>query len=129
MADIFRAIRTQLDAISITLPSIADIDKHLFQSGKELSSNNNTEDSRVVAKELCTFIRFASGSNKALLDLLYGIENAPKAIRRLTEELSDLSRILQSLAEIISNNTEWFSILKLPLIRCGDACREFKAII
>lgn len=51
-------------------------------------------------------------------------------VRNLVEELESLGYILQSLTESINITTEInFSAVKLPLLRCSNACKEFEDVI
>jgi hypothetical protein len=81
-----------------------------------------------LASGLLTLIGFAYKSSKSLYDLLHDIQNCPKAIRQLRDELGDVGGVLQSLERTVSNEDDDFTTLKIPLQRCGDACREFQEI-
>jgi hypothetical protein len=82
-----------------------------------------------VASGLLTLIAFAYKSSKSLYDLIHDIQNSPKSIRQLREELGDVGAVLQSLEQTVSNDDDDFTALKIPLQRCGDACLEFQAVI
>jgi hypothetical protein len=82
-----------------------------------------------VASGLLTLVAFAYKSSKSLYDLIHDIQNSPKSIRQLRDELGDVGAVLQSLEQTVSNDDDDFTALKIPLQRCGDACLEFQAII
>src|SRR5207248_7465132 len=52
-----------------------------------------------------------------------------RIIRDLKEELDALDAVLQSLRQATANKVIALPALKLPLLRCGQACQEFEAVI
>ena len=49
-----------------------------------------------------------------------------KTLRRLHHEVADLSDILSSLQEFIDSDAPILLILRGPVSRCGQVCREFE---
>jgi hypothetical protein len=73
---------------------------------------------------------FALKSSMALHSIIRGFQSQNKDARALKAEISDLTGVLTSLLETISNNpTLNFQPLERPLQRCGNACEEYGKII
>lgn len=49
-----------------------------------------------------------------------------KTLRRLQDELEDLTKILDSLAQVINNEMSILALLQGPIDRCSQVCREFE---
>lgn len=77
--------------------------------------------------ELLVLANSALKHSVALHNTINGYKDLPKPVRDLREELEDLNGVLGVLSDTIntSDNTE-FTALKIPLQRCGNACREFE---
>ncbi|KAI9684821.1 MAG: hypothetical protein M1829_000196 [Trizodia sp. TS-e1964] len=80
-----------------------------------------------LASGVLTLATFAFQSSVALINTVQSFHNHPIRVRDLKGELEALSVVLSSLAETIASTTDVdFSVLKLPLQRCGSACKEFE---
>lgn len=80
-----------------------------------------------LASGLLTLAIFAFQSSIALYETIKGFQSHPKRVRDLIEELEALSGVLGPLSETIGASTDVdLSNLDLPLLRCGNACKEFE---
>jgi hypothetical protein len=65
-------------------------------------------------------------SSVKLYRMVQGFQNRPKIVRDLEEELDALCMVLEALAETVRATDDVdFSALRLPLLRCSEACEEF----
>lgn len=73
---------------------------------------------------------FAFQSSKVLYELVVSFQSNKKQVRELKEELEALDAVLESLQQTAtSTENAHLAALKLPLLRCGNACAEFQAAI
>ncbi|KAF1809596.1 hypothetical protein P152DRAFT_153761 [Eremomyces bilateralis CBS 781.70] len=80
-----------------------------------------------LSSGLLTLSIFAFKSSIALVKTVQSFQSHPKQVRDLKEELEALTEVLRSLTETVSATTDVdFSALDHPLLRCGNACREFE---
>jgi Fungal N-terminal domain of STAND proteins len=80
-----------------------------------------------LASGLLALATFAFHSSITLYDTIQSFQSHPKRVRDLTEELEALSGVLSPLSETVSAATDVdLSTLDLPLLRCGNACKEFE---
>ena len=80
-----------------------------------------------LASGLLTLATFAFQSSITLHNTVQSFRFHPKRVRDLNEELDALSGVLRSLTETVSATTDVnLSALELPLLRCGNACKEFE---
>ncbi|KIW14615.1 hypothetical protein PV08_07399 [Exophiala spinifera] len=80
-----------------------------------------------LASGLLALASFAFQSSIALYQTLHSFQSHPKRVRDLLEELETLSEVLSPLNETIrATADESFSALDLPLLRCGNSCKEFE---
>jgi hypothetical protein len=80
-----------------------------------------------LASGLLALATFAFQSSITLYNTIQSFQSHPKRVRDLTEELEALSGVLGPLSETVSATTEVdLSTLDLPLLRCGNACKEFE---
>lgn len=80
-----------------------------------------------IASGLVALTTFAFQSSIALYNTVQSYQSLPKRVRDLTEELETLKEVLGGLSETIHNNTGAnFTALEHPLLRCGNACRDFE---
>ena len=82
-----------------------------------------------LASELLRLVVFAFQSGNTLYRVVESFQNNQRTIRDLREELEALSKVLQSLYETTANTDADLTALKLPLLQCGKACKEFEAVI
>jgi hypothetical protein len=80
-----------------------------------------------LASGLLTLARFAFQASITLYQTVQSFQFHPKQIRDLKDELEALSGVLGSLTETVGATTDVdLSALDLPLLRCGNACKDFK---
>ena len=76
---------------------------------------------------LVALVTFALQSGLVLYKTVDSYRSHPRTVRELREELEALNAVLQSLLETVANDAEIdLPALKLPLVRCGKACKEFE---
>ncbi|KAE9367305.1 hypothetical protein N431DRAFT_348649 [Stipitochalara longipes BDJ] len=80
-----------------------------------------------LASGLIALTGFAFQASITLYQTVQSIQFHPKQIRDLKDELEALGGVLGSLTETASATTDVdLSALDLPLLRCGNACRDFE---
>lgn len=80
-----------------------------------------------LASGLLTLATFALQSSVTLYDTIKSFQSHLKRVCDLQEELEALSEVLGPLIELVSADTDSdLAALKLPLLRCGNACKEFE---
>jgi hypothetical protein len=80
-----------------------------------------------LAAGLLALAGFAFQASVTLYNTVQSFKFRPKQLCDLKEELEALSGILGSLTETVSATTDLdLSALDLPLLRCGNACKEFE---
>jgi hypothetical protein len=72
---------------------------------------------------------FAFKSTTVLYQLVESFRSNQRTVRELKEELKALNDVLQSLQETSVSTEADLTALKLPLLRCGKACKDFEAVI
>lgn len=72
---------------------------------------------------------FAFNASTALYQLVDSFRSNQRTVRELREELQALNSVLQSLQATATSTDAELAILKLPLLRCGKACKDFEAVI
>src|ERR1700744_2300227 len=82
-----------------------------------------------LASGVLALTTFGIQSTKTLYDVVDSLRNNGRNIRDLKQELESLEGVLQSLQDVQSDEQVDLSALKLPLLRCGQACRDFANII
>jgi hypothetical protein len=80
-----------------------------------------------LASGLLTLTAFAFQSSVTLYNTIQSFQSHPTRVRELEKELKALSGVLSSLNDTVGATTDVdLSILELPLLRCGNACKEFE---
>ena len=80
-----------------------------------------------LASGLLALATFAFQSSITLYETVQSFQVHPKRVRDLKEELEALSGVLDALTKTVGATTNVdLSALHLPLLRCGNACREFE---
>ena len=80
-----------------------------------------------LASGLLALASFAFKSSITLYETVQSFQFHPKRVRDLKEQLEALSEVLSSLTETVGATTDVdLSALDLPLLRCGNACKEFE---
>jgi Fungal N-terminal domain of STAND proteins len=72
---------------------------------------------------------FAIQSSKILYEVFESFRNQGRSVRELREELEALGGVLQSLHDTLGDPEIDLSVLKTPLLRCGQACQQFAEIV
>ncbi|KAF7517933.1 hypothetical protein PCG10_000731 [Penicillium crustosum] len=80
-----------------------------------------------IASGLVALAGFAFQSSIALYDSVQSYQSHPKRVRDLTEELETLNGVLGALRDTVNANTDInLTSLGYPLLRCGNACKDFE---
>lgn len=80
-----------------------------------------------LASGLLTLATFAFQSSVSLYETVSSFRSHPKRVRELLGELEALSDVLAPLVDLIKSNADAdLSALDLPLLRCGNICKEFQ---
>jgi len=79
-----------------------------------------------VASGLVALTVFAFKSSIALYQTIDSFRHHSDTIRDLRNELEALQGALRSLTETADGGGASFPALSLPLLRCGNACRDFE---
>lgn len=79
-----------------------------------------------IAASLLTVTTAAVQSAKSLYDTVKRFKGRDQTLRRLLDELEALTSILDSLAEVVNTEQFMLRLLKGPIERCGQVCREFE---
>ena len=80
-----------------------------------------------MASGLLALATFAFQSSVKLYKTVDSFQIHPKRVRDLKDELEALSGVLSSLTETVSATTDVdLTALDLPLLRCGNSCKEFE---
>ena len=82
-----------------------------------------------LASGVIALTTFAIQSTKTLYEVIDSFRNKARNVRELKDELEALENVLQSLQGILNDPEIDLSALKLPLLRCGEACQGFAEII
>ncbi|KAL4943092.1 hypothetical protein BDV06DRAFT_190804 [Aspergillus oleicola] len=80
-----------------------------------------------LASGLVALATFAFQSSHSLYDMVKSFRSHPTRVRDLMEELEALSGVLGPLVDRVNATSDTdLSALSLPLLRCGNACKEFQ---
>ena len=82
-----------------------------------------------LASGLITLVGFTLQCSKSLYQAVGSFQSHQRTIRDLRDELQSLNGVLQSLLEVADSPNTSLSSLKLPLLRCGKACKDFEDVI
>ena len=82
-----------------------------------------------ITSGILALAAFALQSSKSLYQAVESFQSNRRTVRELREELEALDGVLQSLHQAAANSDTSLTGLKLPLFRCGKACRDFEAVI
>ena len=82
-----------------------------------------------IASGVLALSAFAFKSSVSLYQSVKSFQSNKKEIRELKGELESLSNIMQSLQQLASKDEDQFKTLSLPLLRCGQACKDFEEVI
>lgn len=79
-----------------------------------------------VAASLLAITTAAVQSAKSLYETVKRYKGRDKTLRRLQDELADLTRILESLARATHTEEAILELLQGPVERCSGVCHEFE---
>ncbi|TQB67497.1 hypothetical protein MPDQ_005479, partial [Monascus purpureus] len=80
-----------------------------------------------MASGLLALATFALQSGIALYETVKSFHSHPKRVRDLIEELEALCGVLAPLTDLVNSTADVdLSAPELPLLRCGNACKEFE---
>lgn len=80
-----------------------------------------------LASGILTLATFAFQSSVSLYETVNSFRSHPKRVRDLLCELEALSAVLAPLIDLMKSNSDAdLSVLELPLLRCGNVCKEFQ---
>jgi Fungal N-terminal domain of STAND proteins len=80
-----------------------------------------------LSSGLVTLVSFALQSGVLLYKAVDSFRSHNRKVRELREELEALNGVLEALHETVNDNAELdLPALKLPLLRCGKACKDFE---
>ncbi|OQV10378.1 hypothetical protein CLAIMM_14390 [Cladophialophora immunda] len=82
-----------------------------------------------LSSGLLALIVFALQSSRTLYQEIRGFQNQAKVVRELKEELEALDGVLQTLHDTINTDSIDLTMLELPLLQCGKACKEFQGLV
>ncbi|PYH63712.1 uncharacterized protein BO88DRAFT_409002 [Aspergillus vadensis CBS 113365] len=80
-----------------------------------------------LASGILALATFAFQGTVSLYETVNSFRSHPKRVRELLDELEALRAVLAPLIELVESNSDAnLSALDLPLLRCGNACKEFQ---
>lgn len=80
-----------------------------------------------LASGLIGLATFAFQCSVSLYETMNGFRSHPKRVRDLLCELEALGAVLAPLVDLVKSTSDVdLSVLDLPLLRCGNACKEFQ---
>lgn len=82
-----------------------------------------------VSSGVLPLVAFALESSKVLCQTIAGVQNSPRAMHELREELVALNGVLEAFQEMAGNTDIDFAMLQIPLLQCGKVCKDFEAVI
>jgi len=82
-----------------------------------------------LASGLLTLVMFGIKSSSSLYQTVKDFNSHQRNVRELREELEALSHVLASLKQAVPHKDVDFTPLKLPVLRCGNACNDFQMVI
>jgi hypothetical protein len=82
-----------------------------------------------VASGVLTLAMFGLKASTSLYQTIKSYNSHHRSVRELREELEALTAVLGSLNQAVADADADFVALRIPLFRCGNACKDFKAII
>ncbi|KIX91935.1 uncharacterized protein Z520_12324 [Fonsecaea multimorphosa CBS 102226] len=82
-----------------------------------------------LSSGLLALALFALQSSRTLYQEIRAFQNQGKAVRVLKDELEALENVLKVLHETLNNEEVDLKGLELPLLRCGNACKDFQVLV
>ena len=79
-----------------------------------------------ITASVVAVITAAIQSTKSLHETVKRFRERNKTLRRLQDELADLTNILNTLTQVTSVETSMLALLQGPIDRCSQVCREFE---
>ena len=78
-----------------------------------------------ITASVLAVVTAAIASTRSLSETVKRYKDRDKTLRKLHEELEDLLNILEALGKISDSDASVLSLLKGPIIRCSQICRDF----
>ena len=75
---------------------------------------------------MLTVVTAAIQTSTSLYKTVQRYKDRNKTLQRLLDELGDLVNILQSLCEVANADATALGLLKRPIDRCSEVCRQFE---
>jgi Fungal N-terminal domain of STAND proteins len=82
-----------------------------------------------ITSGLLTLAGFAFKSTQLLYQTINSFQTNKRVVRELKQELEALMAVLESLRDVTTDTDTTFDALKLTLLRCGNICKDFDAVI
>ncbi|OJJ52003.1 hypothetical protein ASPSYDRAFT_165353 [Aspergillus sydowii CBS 593.65] len=82
-----------------------------------------------IASSIVGLTGFALQASKVLYQTINNFRSSKRSARELRDEVESLSQVLETLEQVAIEYESELSALKLPLIRCGIACKELSDAI
>ena len=80
-----------------------------------------------LASGLLTLAAFAFQSSVTLYETVNSFQSHQQRVRDLVDEVGALGGVLNALTEMVNATSDVdFSALNIPLLRCGNACKDFQ---
>ncbi|KAJ5998906.1 hypothetical protein N7451_006716 [Penicillium sp. IBT 35674x] len=80
-----------------------------------------------LASGIIALASFSFQCSVSLYETINSFRSHPKRVRELLQELEALSAVLAPLVDLVNSTSDIdLSVLDLPLLRCGNACKEFQ---
>jgi hypothetical protein len=79
-----------------------------------------------ITASLLAVTTAALQSTKSLYETVKRYKDRNKTLRRLQDELGDLTTILDSLTQVTNAEQSMLTLLQGPVERCSQVCREFE---
>jgi hypothetical protein len=82
-----------------------------------------------IASSLLGLTTFSYRASQSLYESVESFKSSKRAICELRDEMKSLNGVLEMLTPMVEEYEDQLTHLKLPLLRCGKACREFEETI
>lgn len=107
-------------------PAASTSRKALFLSPTGSHLPEDMSDPLSIAASLLAVTTAAIASAKSLRDTVKRYRERNKTLGRLEDGLSELIRILDSLSKVSDTEESMLELLRSPVDRCSQVCREFE---
>jgi hypothetical protein len=79
-----------------------------------------------ISASVLAVITAAIQSTNSLCETIKRFKDRNKTLRRLQDELEDLLNILNSISQVIHDDTSMLGLLQGPIDRCSRVCHDFE---